>query len=50
VTEFTLFLSPEMADLTKEITVNVNGTPFKAMPRRVEGMRDYAYQVNISLA
>ncbi len=50
VTEFTLFLSPEMADLTKEITVNVNGTPFKAMPRSVEGMRDYAYQVNISLA
>ena len=49
VAEFTLFLSPAMADVEKEITVNVNGRTLTAAPIPLEGSKDYSYQVNISL-
>ena len=49
VAEFTLFLSQEMADVTKEFSVTVNERSFKVTPAPLEGHKDYSHQVNISL-
>jgi hypothetical protein len=49
VAGFTLFLSPEMADVTSEVLLNVNGREFKAVPVAVSGKKDYSHQVNILL-
>lgn len=49
VAEFTLFLHPAMADVTKEITVTVNGRKFKVLPKVLEGQKEYNYQVTIHL-
>ena len=47
VAGFTLFLSPEMADVTAKVLLNVNGREFKAVPEAVSGKKDYSHQVNI---
>ena len=49
VGEFTLFLSPQMADVEKEVTLDINGRKFRSLPRALEGHKDYSHQVNISL-
>ncbi len=49
VAGFTLFLSPEMADVTAKVLLNVNGREFKAVPEAVSGKKDYSHQVNILL-
>lgn len=46
VAAFTLFLSPEMADVEQEITLIVNGRSFKAMPQPVSGEKEYSHQIN----
>ena len=49
VASFTLFLSSAMADVTREVTVRVNGREFKQLPAVLEGHKDYTHQLKISL-
>ena len=46
---FTLFLSPEMADVEKAVTVTVNGREYKALPEALQRDKDYSHQLAISL-
>ena len=50
VAEFTLFLSPEMADVEREISVTVNGREIKKLPERLTGSKDYSHQLKISIS
>lgn len=50
VAEFTLFLSPEMADVEREISVTVNGREIKKLPERLKGSKDYSHQLKISIS
>ena len=49
VAEFTVFLAPSMADVTKDVVLMVNGREYKASPQVLEGHRDYNYQISVSL-